>query len=241
MNKRSERGNDSRVKYITKLYAQETQHMQNIASSCPAKLKHMQLSPMEGKIIQTLLCMINANKVLELGTLVGYSAAWIAGGLSGSNPIVISVEKSLAHYEIARKNITNAKLDEVVHIINSDAIHILKYYAGDDIVQPLDMTLNYYGPKTLFDAIFIDAKKSDYIDYLPYVKKCLRPGGIIIADNTLLFDTVYEYSTTDEIKDKKLAQIWQSIHGFNAVIALDRELISIMLPTSEGLTIAMKK
>lgn len=196
---------------LAKLYLNEPEPMVAIRNSCPDNLKKMQMSYSDCRILSLLLQMIAANRVLELGTLVGCSAAWIAKSLCGDNPKVITIEKSQKHYQIAQRNIQNAKLDHIVTCIHSDGLTALKEYSHTN----------------LFDAIFIDAKKIEYIDYLNLAKKCVRSGGLIIADNTLMMsETMLEISNV--------------IRNFHHLIENDSELVQATLPTISGMTIAMK-
>jgi predicted O-methyltransferase YrrM len=193
--------------YIESLYQSEPEHIKKIRESCPEKLRKMQMSFPECKILSFFLKIINANKVLELGTLVGCSATWIADSLFGDNPIVITVEKSLKNYEIAMRNLsTNTR----IKLVHADALEFLK--SCPDV----------------FDAIFIDAKKTEYKDYLKLAKSCLRDGGMLIIDNSLMID----YDTMPEISS--------AIHEFNTLIESDRDLTSVIIPTTSGFTVAIK-
>ncbi len=190
----------------------EPEYIQKIRQSCPEKLKKMQMSYEECKILSFFLKLIDANKVLELGTLIGCSTAWIAHSLSGENSKVISVEKSLNNYKIAVDNMKSAGLNSVVELINGDAIEVLESYIG----------------KTEFDAIFIDAKKIEYSSYLSLAKICVRSGGIIIADNTFMMD-----KTSPDISD--------AILNFNKSVENDLDLDSVLIPTTAGMTVMVRK
>jgi predicted O-methyltransferase YrrM len=153
---------------------------------------------------------IRANKVLELGTLVGCSTAWIAQSLSGESPIVISVEKSIKHYEIAKNNINQFYLKDRIKLMYGECLDFLK------------------STEMIFDAIFIDAKKTEYPHYLREAKDRLSSGGLIIADNTLMID----YERIPEISD--------AINEFNNLIKSDKEFTSVIIPTKSGMTVAIK-
>jgi caffeoyl-CoA O-methyltransferase len=193
-------------------YLPEPKYISAIRDSCPDHLKKMQMSYDECRILSLLLKMIMAENVLELGTLIGCSTAWIAHSLSGNNPKVISIEKSLNNYNIAKENIASARLNNIVELVNCDAIEFLEKYRS----------------KRLFDAIFIDARKVDYSKYLKLAKQYVRAGGLIIADNTLmLYDVPQEIAT--------------EIRKFNVLVENDSELVSVILPTTSGMTVIMKK
>ena len=197
---------------IDDFYLPEPSHIKAIRDSCPENLKKMQMSHGECRILSLLLQMIRAERVLELGTLVGCSTAWIAHSLCGDKPLVVSVEKSINNYSLAKANINSAGLNNIVQLVNGDAIEFLESCSGD----------------RLFDAIFIDAKKVEYSIYLKLAKLSVRDFGLIIVDNTLMID-------------EKIPEISAEIRKFNALVENDSELVSVILPTIAGLTVIMKK
>ena len=200
--------NNEKTHYLDKLYHDENFQIKRIRESCPATLKKMQMSHYECRILSVILQSIKANKVLELGTLVGCSTAWIAGSLSGDNPFVISVEKSLYHYNIAKNNLR--EFNEKVKLVHSDAMEFL---------TKCDIE---------FDVVFIDAQKIAYKQYLKFAKKCLRSGGLLIADNTLMID----YQAMPDISN--------AMHEFNCTIESDHDFKSAIIPTISGITICVK-
>ncbi len=207
------------VAYIQSLYAPEDSLLKEISESLDSKRFNMQISAMEGKLLQLLLKMTGALKVLEIGTLVGYSSIWIARSLPEEGRL-ISIEKSEENYREARANILKAGLNNKVEIIQGDAALLLP-------------GLGKYGP---FDAAFIDANKTGYPLYLDLVYDLLRPGGLIIADNTLLFDSVI--SPQPPQADKSM---WLAMRKFNEMLADTTRFEAILIPTAEGLSIAIKK
>lgn len=196
--------------YLETLYGDEPHEIRKIRESCPKGLRKMQMSHSECRILSFFLKVIKANKVLELGTLVGCSTAWIATSLSGNSPLVVSVEKSLNNYNLAKKNLDGFYLKERIELLLDDAKEFLTTC------------------KTQFDAIFIDAKKLEYKEYLPLSKKRLRSSGFLIADNTLMLD------------NDRMPELSKAIHDFNLIVEADPELNSIIIPTGAGMTIATK-
>ncbi len=197
---------------INNYYLPEPDYIKIIRDSCPGSLKKMQMSHEECRIMSFFLRMIRAERVLELGTLVGCSTAWIAHSLSGTQSQVVSVEKSVNNYNLASVNIEAAGLEKIVDLINNDAITVLESYMG----------------KPQFDAVFIDAKKVEYCRYLELAKSCVRSGGLIIADNTLMIN-------------ESIPEISTMIREFNLLVENDHDLISVILPTVAGMTIMIKK
>jgi predicted O-methyltransferase YrrM len=195
------------------IFAQETEELRNIRNKCPASLYKMQLSPLEGKTIQFLAKLIKPKKILELGTLVGYSACWLKNILD-QDGILITVDKSISHLNIAKENLQDSR----IQFIQADALDFL------------------YNNNQVFDVIFIDGAKKDYYKYLPMVKKALNKNGLIIADNTNLFGLIHR----EDIIDKKLYDMWISIRQFNHNLVEDREFDTVFLNTYGGLTVAWK-
>ena len=144
------------------------------------------IGPTKGKIVESVLKEHKPKKVLEIGTLHGYSAILIANTVSGwsygiknldtdtrySEPIVISVEKDEKLATIARKNIRNSRLSNLIQVIIGDAIRVIPNL------------------KTKFNMIFLDAAKNEYLRYLQLVEEygLLEKRAVIVADNVILFE-----------------------------------------------------
>lgn len=144
------------------------------------------IGPIKGKILESVLKEHKPKKVLEIGTLHGYSAILIANTISScsygngnldtdtkySEPIVISVEKDEKLATIARKNIKNSRLSNLIQVITGDAIRVIPNL------------------KTKFNMIFLDAAKNEYLRYLQLVEECglLEKRAVIVADNVILFE-----------------------------------------------------
>lgn len=208
-----------RINYIQSLYAPEDKVLKTIGKDLDKRRFNMQVSPVEARLLQLLLKLSGAIKVLEIGTLVGYSAICIARSLPKDGRL-LSLEKSEDNYLAAKANIIKAGLEDKIKIIHGDAIKLLP-------------DLRKYA---LFDAVFIDANKTGYPMYLDLVYDLLRPGGLIIADNTLLFDTVINPQPP---KDSK--SMWRAMRKFNEMLADTTRFEAIIIPTAEGLSIALKK
>ena len=125
------------------------------------------VGPYVGKILWTLVKLIDAKNVLELGTATGYSAIWIAKALSGTGGGLISVEWDKEIAARARANIARAGVSCGVEVITGDARDVL-------------FTLK----PGQFDMIFQDVDKEMYLDLLAHCERVLRPGGLLVFDNT---------------------------------------------------------
>lgn len=177
--------------------------------------KFIQISQIEGRILSLLIKMNGIKNAVEIGTLFGYSTVWIAEALGESGKIY-TIEKNMEHAELARKNFANFSN---IELLVGDAPEMLQNIA------------TRYSP---FDMIFIDGNKSGYLEYLNWAEDNIRKNGLIVADNTLLFGKVYdaEYSAQKS---------WKIMNEFNDRISNPDKYESVIMPTSEGLTIAIKK
>jgi caffeoyl-CoA O-methyltransferase len=136
------------------------------ASGIPA----ISVSPNQGKFLHILARLCQAKKILEIGTLGGYSTIWMARALPGNGKLV-TLEIDPTHAAVAQKNIDQAGLKNIVDIRVGKAI---------DLLPELEST--GAGP---FDMIFIDADKPPYAEYFQWAIKLARPGTLIITDNVI--------------------------------------------------------
>lgn len=141
-----------------------------LQASADAGLPEISVSPAQGKMLQLLALGQGARRILEIGTLGGYSAIWLARALP-SDGRLITLEADPRHADVARANLANAGLAGVSEVRTGPALDTLPLMqaAGD-------------GP---FDLIFIDADKPSYPDYLAWSVRLSRPGTMIIADNVV--------------------------------------------------------
>jgi caffeoyl-CoA O-methyltransferase len=182
-----------------------------------AGLPGINVSPNEGRLLQLLTEIAGSRRILEIGTLGGYSAIHFARALPDDGAL-ISLEIDEHHAEVARNNVERAGLSEKVEIRVGDAHELLAA-----IIE---------GEEGPFDVIFIDADKESYPEYLDASLRLVRPGSLILGDNTIRGGTVLDP------KDSTA----QATREFNERIARDPSLSSIALPLIrervDGLTIA---
>ena len=170
--------------YISNLLAPEDKALTDTIKSLDTEgLPQYSISPTQGKFLQVMMIVCNAKKVLELGTLGGYSTIWLARALP-NNGKVITIEVDKHHGDVAQKNINNAGLSQKVDLRIGKALDILP-----QIIAEND------GP---FDMIFIDADKPPYTEYFDYALQLSRPGTLIICDNVIREGKVLDNNTTEE-------------------------------------------
>src|SRR5260370_16549638 len=157
--------------YITDLVVPFDPVMQEaLAASEAAGLPSISDAPNEGKLLMLLAQLRGARKILEIGTLGGYSTIWLARGMASGGSL-ITLEASAKHAEIARINIARAGLADIVEVRVGPAGDTLPHLAAQ-----------LHGPSHL---IFIDADKEGYPEYLACALKLARPGTLILAANAL--------------------------------------------------------
>ena len=141
-----------------------------LAASAEAALPPIGISAAQGRFLMLLAQIHGARRILEIGTLGGYSTIWLARGLSGDGKLV-SLEAKQAHADVARTNIERAGFGERVEIRVGRALETLPRLEAERS-----------GP---FDLIFIDADKPSIPDYFLWALKLSRPGSVIIVDNVI--------------------------------------------------------
>lgn len=210
------------LNYIESLFTCEEDFLlKKTRSRFSDKRNRIQLSPVEGKILYMLIKMNSIEKVVEVGTLGGYSALWIAKAIP-KHGMVYTIEKNKHHAEIAKQNFSEYNGDNITLLEGSGLSELSKLEESHD---------------GLFDMMFIDADKSGYCDYLDWAEKNVRKGGLIVADNTLLFNTVFLKEPSANISVKS----WRIMNEFNNRVSDTEKYDSILFPTTEGLTVAIKK
>lgn len=171
-------------RYISGLLAPEDLALSGTIQSLAAnRIPDMSVSPNQGKLLQVFAAACQAKKILELGTLGGYSTIFLARALPEGGK-VISLECDERYAAVAQQNIDNAGLSEKAEIRTGKALDLL----------PVLLEQNE-GP---FDLFFIDADKPPYTDYFQYALKLSRPGSIIICDNVIRNGKVLDPNSSDE-------------------------------------------
>lgn len=196
--------------YIERLFAPPDPALENaLRRSREAGLPEINVSPNEGRLLQLLAGIAGARRILEVGTLGGYSTIHLARALPDEG-VLISLELNEAHAEVARENIAQAGLGEKVEVRVGDARTLLA-----------EMVEEETGP---FDLTFIDADKEDYLEYLEWSLRISRPGSLILADNAIRGGSVIE--PEDESA--------RATHEFNDALAKDFRLSALILPLIRG-------
>jgi len=207
--------NEELYDYILNTFVEEDEILKSVVRKTAEKdFPLIQISPELGKFLQMLIIMIRAKTVLEIGTLAGYSAIWMARGLP-ENGKLITLEADKEHARISREHFKKAGLDNKVQLIEGDA------------VVSLDTLSN-----VKFDFAFIDADKVNYPVYFDKVIKIMNHGGIMTVDNALRKGDIISKTPDAEVRATRL---------LNEKMAKDVRLVSLLIPISDGLALGVVK
>ena len=175
-------------------------------ASHAAGLPSIAVSPAQGKMLYVLAKAIGARRILEIGTLGGYSTIWMARALSPEGRL-ITLELEEKHASVARDNFKRAGVAGLVDLRVGPALTLLPLLGSD-------------GP---FDLIFIDADKGGYTEYLSWAIALSRVGTLIIADNVVREGKIVDAASTD-------ANV-QGIRRFNEALAKERRVAATEIQT----------
>jgi predicted O-methyltransferase YrrM len=153
-----------------------------LKASAEAGLPPIQVSPSQGKMLWIMARALQASRILEMGTLGGYSTIWLARALPPDGRL-ITLEADPKHAEVARANIVRAGLGDRVDVRLGRALDILPRLAAEG-----------RGP---FDLVFIDADKENYPDYFAWALRLSRRGSLIVADNVVRKGAVVDAESGD--------------------------------------------
>ncbi|MGH3971620.1 MAG: O-methyltransferase [Mycobacterium sp.] len=152
-----------------------------LEASDAAGLPRIAVSAQQGKFLCLLAAAMRARRILEIGTLGGYSTIWLARG-AGSDGRVVTLEYEPKHAEVARANVDRAGLGDRVEVLVGAALETLPTVTG--------------GP---FDLVFIDADKGNNVGYLEWAVKLTRPGSVIVVDNVIREGGILTPDSGDEV------------------------------------------
>ncbi len=207
---------DSReAEYIRDVFATEDGELAAVMPDAREKgLPDIAVDAEVGRFLQVLVAGARASRVLEIGTLAGYSGIWIAKALPADGKLV-TIEADGKHAAVARSNFERAGLLDRVDILVGRALDVLPELPGD---PP-------------FDVVWLDAVKAEYPAYLEEALRFVRPGGWILADNALLGGRVAAEPSDDDEPDVV------AMRAFHRRITQAPGLVSTLLPIRDGVTV----
>lgn len=170
------------------------------------------------QLIVTLLKLIKPQRVLEVGTAVGYSAILMADNLPDDSTIV-TIERYKKHADIAVDNVFASGYEKKIKVIEGEAAEVLHWLDGQ------------------FDFIFLDAAKGQYIEFLPDIMRLLKSGGVLLSDNIL-----YHGMVEDEEKvERRKITIVKRLHMYLEEIMSNEKLTTSIIPIGDGVALSVKK
>ncbi len=181
--------------------------------------RQMQISRGQGQLFQILIGAMRAERVLEVGVFTGYSSLAMALAL-GDQGSLIGLDISEEYTDVARKFWEQAGVAKKIDLRIGPALASLE-------------ALVLSGAKGTFDLVFIDADKGNIPAYYERALELLRPAGLVAIDNTLWDGKVYQPASFDADTE--------TLRAFNAFIAKDNRVRALLLPFSDGITLALKR
>lgn len=200
--------------YIAGLFGAEDELLASLREKADRTgLPPIAISADEGRLLQVLLTSIGARHVLEVGTLGGYSAICMGRALPPGGRL-LSLEIEEKHANFARRYVDRAGLNDRIEVRLGRALDVLPSLDGER-----------------FDAMFLDADKEPLPTYLDWALRLVRPGGLVIADNALWGGRVYEENESDDRT--------RAVREFNRRLASDPRVLGIIVPTHDGVAVAV--
>lgn len=210
--------NDALDEYILRHIDEEGGYLHDLWRDTQLRLAYGQMASghLQGRMLKMLVRMIRPRRLLELGTFSGYSALSMAEGLEdGAELHTVEVFDELEDF--LRQWIGGSPWADRIHLHIGDAL---------DIVPRMNV---------VWDMVFVDADKRHYADYYRMLMPLIRPGGYLIADNTLWYGHVLEQHPRESDLQTR------GIQAFNDMVAADPRVEKVILPLRDGLTIIRKK
>lgn len=170
-------------------------------------------------LLKVILAMTRPERVLEVGTAVGFSAILMSAYIP-ENGYITTIEKYEKRIPIARENFRRAGLEERIRLIEGDAMEVMRSLEGP------------------YDLIFMDAAKGQYIHYLPEALRLLTPGGVLISDNVLQDGDIIESRYAVERRNRT---IHSRMRDYLYELKHHEELQTTILPVGDGVAVSVKK
>lgn len=169
--------------------------------------------------LRVMLSVKRPERILELGTAIGYSAILMSECISDSAKIV-TIENYEKRILAARKNIALAKKENIIELLEGDAMKIMPELEGQQ-----------------FDFVFMDAAKAQYINFLPEVLRLMKTGAVLITDNVLQEGDLIESKYVVQRRDRT---IHKRMREYLEVVKNHKHLETSIVPIGDGITVSVK-
>ncbi|MCE9590988.1 MAG: O-methyltransferase [Planctomycetes bacterium] len=211
--------------YVERVFGAEDEVLADIRRrAAAAGLPAIHVSPFDGRHMEVIARAAGAKKIVEIGTLAGYSGVNLARALPADG-VLHTFEFEPKHAEVAKESFRRAGVNRLVEIHVGAALEKLPH-------------IENVGP---FDLVFIDADKENYPNYLAWAAKHLRVGGVVLVDNAFAWGLLTLPENDEKLKDTGRRSARTAIDSTNrALNAAPGFWRSTMLPTGEGLAMGVK-
>lgn len=200
-------------RYLAERTAREDDFLRELKrAAAEAGIPAIWISPEQGSFMQILLKLAKVREVVEVGTLAGYSAVWMARACAR----VRTIEIDDSHADFAEEWITKSDVADRIQVFRGPARDVLPRFTNDSA-----------------DAAFLDADKAGYPGYLRECLRIVRPGGLIMVDNAFAFGQLFDAQPTDREVG--------AVRAFNEIMAQTKELHSIIVPIGDGLWVGVRR
>ena len=203
--------------YVVSHSQKEPQILQNLTKETWQKVLNPRMisGAYQGRVLSMISKLIKPKNVLEIGTFTGYSALSIAEGLADEG-VIYTIDKNEELEELQQKYFNKSAFNKQIKTYSGKAL---------DIIPTIDKK---------FDLVFIDADKSNYVNYFHLIINKMNSGGIILSDNVLWYGKVAEKADDKDIDTLALQE-------YNILLNNDLRIETVMLPIRDGLTISRVK
>jgi predicted O-methyltransferase YrrM len=204
---------DELERYLSRHYWTEDEVLREVRADIAERGPQIQVSAEAGRLLALLVRLAGATRVLELGTLFGYSGIWMARELPPGGRLD-TVERETLHADAAEHWFERAGLADRVTVHRGNAL---------DVIATLP------GP---YDVAFIDADKAGYPDYARLSLERLRPGGLVIADNAIRRGRITQAGIDADM---------DGVREMHDLLGGDDSLVATTVPVGDGLALAVKR
>lgn len=203
--------------YLGKMIIQEDPLLREIEEY--ARNNHIPVIQREsGRLLEVLCTLLKPNKILEIGTAIGYSSILLARKMDETG-ILDTIELDENRADEADRYIRRAGLEKIIRVLRGDAAEVLQC-----LEHP-------------YDFIFLDAAKGQYIEFLPHCLRLLNPGGMLVSDNILYRGMVAE----EGFIEHKHRTITVRLKAYIDALLSDEQLLTSIIPIGDGMAVSIKK
>ena len=202
------------IDYLRERQGESNEELQEVARQ--SRARNLPIIEVEvGNLLNLLVKISGAERILELGTAVGYSTLWLAQDFTGE---IVTVELKEEEANQAKKNFAQFDYDNII-LKEGDALEVMPQLEGS------------------FDLIFIDAAKGQYLNYLEESLDLISPGGLIVADDVLFKGMIAD----DRFYHPRYSTLTKRLREYVEEIMNSAELDSTIIPLGDGVAISRKK